>query len=342
MKVVAKENHVEADFSFSDEPPGSVQHKTNDQLKAISYDDNTANKGWSMPPLIEIKNLVKHYDDVHAVNNLSLSIPEGICFGLLGPNGAGKSTTIEVTEGILQPTSGEILYKGKPLGDDFREQAGIQFQATALQEFLTVKETLKMFHDFYDKTMPWDELVSLCDLGELLNRDNKHLSGGQRQRLLLALALVNDPEVLFLDEPTTGLDPQARRNFWDLVKLIRKRNKTIVLTTHYMDEAYELCDEIVIVDKGEIIAQGTPQALLKNHFGETIIQLPDSVLRDEVAQSLGLRYVIRNNWTEIQTSNTHTTIELLLNNHIPLNQLRLREWSLEDLFIALTGKQLRQ
>ncbi|MDH3327487.1 MAG: ABC transporter ATP-binding protein [Gammaproteobacteria bacterium] len=294
-----------------------------------------------MSTLIEIKNLVKHYGDVHAVNNLSLSIPRGICFGLLGPNGAGKSTTIEIAEGILQPTSGEIAYKGQPLGDKFREEAGIQFQATALQEFLTVKETIKMFYDLYDKTMPWDELISLCNLDELLGRDNKHLSGGQRQRLLLALALVNDPEVLFLDEPTTGLDPQARRNFWDLVKLIRARNKTIVLTTHYMDEAYELCDEIVIVDKGEIIAQGTPQSLLKNHFGETVIQLPDNVLTDQHAQSLGLRYVIRNNWTEIQTTNAHETIKQLLNADISLSQLRLREWSLEDLFIALTGKQLR-
>lgn len=294
-----------------------------------------------MPPLIEIKNLVKHYGDVHAVNGLSLSIPKGICFGLLGPNGAGKSTTIEITEGILQPTSGEILYKGQPIGDDFREQAGIQFQATALQEFLTVKETLKMFHDLYDKTMPWDELITLCDLEELLDRDNKNLSGGQRQRLLLALALANDPEVLFLDEPTTGLDPQARRNFWDLVKLIRSRDKTIVLTTHYMDEAYELCDEIVIVDKGKVIAQGTPQALLTNHFGDTIIQLPDSVLTDEKAKALNLRYVIQNNWTEVQTTDAHTTIELLLKNNISLSQLRLREWSLEDLFIALTGKQLR-
>jgi len=294
-----------------------------------------------MPSIIEIKNLVKHYGDVHAVNDISLSIPKGICFGLLGPNGAGKSTTIEITEGILEPSSGEILYKGQPLGDTFREQVGIQFQATALQEFLTVKETLKMFHDLYDKTMPWDELVTLCDLEELLDRDNKHLSGGQRQRLLLALALVNDPEVLFLDEPTTGLDPQARRNFWELVKLIRARNKTIVLTTHYMDEAYELCDEIVIVDKGKIIAQGTPKSLLKNHFGETIIQLPDSVLNDETAKSIGLRFVIKNNWTEIQSSDAHSTIELLLKHNISLSQLRLREWSLEDLFIALTGKQLR-
>lgn len=297
-----------------------------------------------MTTLMEIRNLVKHYDDVHAVNDLSLTIPKGICFGLLGPNGAGKSTTIEIAEGILKPTSGEVFYKGEQLENSscFKEEVGIQFQATALQEFLTVGETIKMFLDLYDKTMPWDELVDLCDLRELLDRDNQKLSGGQRQRLLLALALVNDPEVLFLDEPTTGLDPQARRNFWDLVKLIRARNKTIILTTHYMDEAYELCDDIVIIDKGKIIAQGTPQSLLKNHFGDTIIQLPDNILTDDIAKSLDLHYTIRNSWTEIQTSDAHKTIQTLLSANISLAQLRLREWSLEDLFIALTGKQLRQ
>ena len=295
-----------------------------------------------MAALIEIKHLVKHYGDVHAVNDLSLSIPQGICFGLLGPNGAGKSTTIEIAEGILDATSGEILYKAQSIGDSFRQEVGIQFQATALQEFLTVKETLKMFHDLYDNTMPWDELVKLCDLGELLDRDNKHLSGGQRQRLLLALALVNDPEVVFLDEPTTGLDPQARRNFWALIKLIRARNKTIVLTTHYMDEAYELCDEIVIVDKGKIIAQGTPQSLLKKHFGETIMQLPENILSASLAESLGLSFVVRDNAIEIQTSDTDAVIKKLIKANISLSQLRLREWSLEDLFIALTGKQLRQ
>jgi len=294
-----------------------------------------------MSAIIEIKNLVKHYGDVHAVNDLTLSIPQGICFGLLGPNGAGKSTTIEITEGILPATSGEILYKGKPLSDAFREQAGIQFQATELQEFLTVEETLRLFHDLYPKTMPMDELIELCNLDELLKRDNKNLSGGQRQRLLLALALVNNPEIVFLDEPTTGLDPQARRNFWDLIKLIRTRNKTIVLTTHYMDEAYELCDEIVIVDKGKIIAQGTPASLLTNHFGETIVQLPEKVLSESKAQELDFVSVTRNDWTEIQTKDTHQTIEKLLSANIPLSQIRLREWSLEDLFIALTGKQLR-
>lgn len=291
--------------------------------------------------IIEIKDLVKHYGDVKAVNGISLSIPQGICFGLLGPNGAGKTTTIEVVEGILAPTSGTVLYKGEPIGEQFRQEAGIQFQATSLQEFLTVRETIALFKSFYDNTMDWDELISLCALDELLERDNQKLSGGQRQRLLLALALVNDPELIFLDEPTTGLDPQARRNFWELVKSIRARNKTIILTTHYMEEAYELCDEIVIVDKGSIIAQGTPETLLKNHFGDTVIQLPESDIGNYLKGISTEQYNIVNGKVELQTHNTHQTLQALIEAGADLSYMKLRAWSLEDLFIALTGKKLR-
>lgn len=295
-----------------------------------------------MQPVIEINNLIKHYGDVHAVNDLSLNIPSHTCFGLLGPNGAGKSTTIEIAEGILQPTSGEVLYKGEKLGKQFQIEVGIQFQATALQEFLTVADTLRLFYNLYPNTMKWDELIDLCDLKELLKRDNKSLSGGERQRLLLALALVNDPEILFLDEPSTGLDPQARHNLWDLIKLIRARNKSIILTTHYMDEAYELCDEIVIIDKGKIIAQGAPKELLSHYFGETIIQLPKAILNAEKAKMLNLRYTLNNDWIDIQTNDTHQTLRTLFNADISLSQLRTREWSLEDLFITLTGKKLKE
>lgn len=296
-----------------------------------------------MQPIIEIKNLIKNYGDIHAVNNISFKISTGTCLGLLGPNGAGKSTTIEIAEGILKPTSGEILYKGKKLNKKFREETGIQFQTTALQDFLTVADTLNLFYSLYPNTMNWNDLVDLCDLRPLLKRDNKTLSGGQRQRLLLALALVNDPEVLFLDEPTSGLDPQARRNFWDVIKLIRARNKSIVLTTHYMDEAYELCDEILIIDKGEIIAQGTPKNLLSLYFGKTtILQLPEKILHEEKAKKFKLRYTIKDDWINIQTNDSHQTLFTLFNENISLSQLRTREWSLEDLFISLTGKQLRQ
>jgi len=294
-----------------------------------------------MMPIIEVKSLVKHYGEVEAVNGLDLQIQPGICFGLLGPNGAGKTTTIEMIEGILEPTSGDIFYQGESIGKRFRNEVGIQFQATALQEFLTVAETIQLFKRLYTKTMDWDELVSLCSLGDLLDRDNKQLSGGQRQRLLLALALVNDPQVIFLDEPTTGLDPQARRNFWELVRLIRQRHKTIILTTHYMEEAYELCDEIVIVDKGKIIAQGTPQTLLKSHFGDSIIQLPKADVDIDALANSSLKYAEQTEWVEIMTADVHQTLEALLTLGVSLTRMRLRAWSLEDLFIKLTGDKLR-
>ncbi len=192
--------------------------------------------------MIEIRNLVKEFPGVRAVNDVSFDVPAGVCFGLLGPNGAGKTTTIEIMEGIAKPTSGEVLYRGEPLGRRFRAEAGIQFQSTALQDYLTVREQLRLFASLYAKTLPVEELVKLCALESILDRDARRLSGGQRQRLLLAIALVNDPSVLFLDEPTTGMDPQARRRFWDLVHAIMDRGKTILVTTHYMEEAYVLCN----------------------------------------------------------------------------------------------------
>jgi len=295
-----------------------------------------------MTPIIEVKNLVKHYGDVKAVNDLSFAIKPGICFGLLGPNGAGKSTTIEMIEGVLEPTSGEMFYRGDVIGERFKNEVGIQFQATSLQEFLTVRETLLFFKRLYTKTLEWDELVQLCSLEDLLDRDNKKLSGGQRQRLLLALALVNDPQIVFLDEPTTGLDPQARRNFWDLVRLVKSRNKTIILTTHYMEEANELCDEVLIIDKGKIISQGTPDVLLDNHFGHSIVQIPITEMPVDVLSRLSIRHLVRDNWVEFQTPNQQQTIEQLLQLGISLSGMRIRSWSLEDLFLELTGKALRQ
>src|ERR1700758_3792470 len=227
-----------------------------------------------MIPILEVRNLIKRYPNVNAVDGVSFSVPEGICFGLLGPNGAGKTTTIEVKEGILTPTSGEVLYRGELLGPRFREEAGILFQKTALQDFLTVRQTLTMFRGLYDKGLDVDDVIQLCALEKLAERDNRKLSGGQQQRLLLAIALVNDPAILFLDEPTTGLDPQARRNFWELIQSIKARRKSIILTTHYMDEAELLCDEIVILDGGHLIARGGPRQLLQEHFEEVLLDLP--------------------------------------------------------------------
>jgi ABC-2 type transport system ATP-binding protein len=289
-----------------------------------------------MTTIISAVKLVKHYPGVIAVDGINLDIPQGICFGLLGPNGAGKTTTIEILEGIHQATSGQVLYKGEPLGSKYREEVGIQFQHTALQEFLTVRETLQMFEQLYQRTMPLKEIIELCSLQELLDRDTRKLSGGQRQRLLLGLALVNDPEIIFLDEPTTGLDPQARRNFWDLVTLVKSRNKTILLTTHYMEEAYALCDEIAIMDRGRIVSRGTPAQLLADHFGDVILQIPLADAGDRLS-SLGLRTVQAGDTMEIRTNRLHDTLKLLMENGVNLDRLHIRAWTLEDLFINVTG-----
>jgi ABC-2 type transport system ATP-binding protein len=293
-----------------------------------------------MMSVIEVKDMVKTFPGVKAVDNVSLTIEQGICFGLLGPNGAGKTTLIEIVEGIQASDSGSTLYKGAPVGARFRKEAGIQFQVTSLQEFLTVRETLRLFKNLYPVTMDMDEVVRLCALGEFLDRDTRKLSGGQRQRLLMALAIINDPEVLFLDEPTTGLDPQSRRNFWELINLIKSRNKTIVLTTHYMDEAYTLCDEIAIMDRGKIVAQGTPEHLLKEHFDDVVLQFP---VEDVVGklEGLGLCASGQHDWCEIQTHDVDATIRTLLERGVSLNRMNIRSWNLEDLFIALTGKDLR-
>ena len=277
---------------------------------------------------------------MNAVDGVSFSVPEGICFGLLGPNGAGKTTTIEVMEGILTATSGEVLYRGESARSRFREEAGILFQKTALQDFLTVRQTLTMFRSLYDRGLDVEEIIKLCALEKLAGRDNRKLSGGQQQRLLLAIALVNDPAILFLDEPTTGLDPQARRNFWDLIQSIKARNKTIILTTHYMDEAELLCDDIAIMDGGRIIARGGPRQLLQEHFEEVLLELPREDFPD-TARHLPLKIIESSHHVEIATQDLESTLRTLLDAKVPLKHLRVRPPNLEDLFLELTGKELR-
>jgi ABC-2 type transport system ATP-binding protein len=291
-------------------------------------------------PILEVRNLIKHYPNVTAVNGLSLAVPEGICFGLLGPNGAGKTTTIEIMEGILEATSGEVRYRGAPLDQRFREEAGILFQKTALQDFLTVRQSITLFRGLYSRGLSVDDVIRMCALEKLESRDNRKLSGGQQQRLLLAIALVNDPSVLFLDEPTTGLDPQARRNFWSLIQSIKERKKTIILTTHYMEEAELLCDEIAIVDGGRIIAQGPPRRLLQEHFAEVMLELPKQDFPVS-ARSLPLRIIDIAERIEITTDDLDGTLRTLIDAHVPLNNLRIRPANLEDLFLELTGKELR-
>jgi ABC-2 type transport system ATP-binding protein len=292
------------------------------------------------PALLEVRDLVKQYPAATAVAGVSFSVPEGVCFGLLGPNGAGKTTTVEIMEGILPPTSGEVRYRGEPLGARFREEAGILFQKTALQDFLTVRQSIALFRGLYDRGLAVDEVLRLCALESLAGRDSRKLSGGQQQRLLLAIALVNDPAVLFLDEPTTGLDPQARRNFWELVQSIKAQRKTIILTTHYMEEAELLCDEIVILDRGRIVAQGPPRRLLHEHFAEVLLELPRQEF-PPAARELPLRILDASDRVEITTDDLEGTLRTLLAAKVPLSNLRIRPANLEDLFLELTGTELR-
>ncbi len=243
-------------------------------------------------------------------------------------------------EGVTVPTSGEVLYYGEPLGARFRAEAGIQFQKTALQDFLTVRETLQLFRRLYPRGRDVDELIRLCALEQVADRDNRKLSGGQTQRLLLAIALANDPQVLFLDEPTTGLDPQARHNFWDLIRSIKAERRTVLLTTHYMEEAYFLCDSIAIMDRGRIIAEGQPSRLLKEHFEDVVLELPREDFRGETSD-FPLPLLIANERVEISTPDVERALRALLDRGIPLRHLRIRPRNLEDLFLELTGRELR-
>lgn len=215
--------------------------------------------------IIEVRNLKKSYNKHIAVNNISFNIVKGSCFGLLGPNGAGKTTTVEMLENIITPDSGSVLYKGRNRDRLFNQEIGIQFQHTELLNYLSVEETLKTFAAFYHNPLSISEILSLCTLENIRKNMNNKISGGQRQRLLLALALLNDPELLFLDEPSTGLDPHARKNIWEIIQDMKSKGKTIVLTTHYMEEAESLCDYILIMDDGHIIAEGPPAVLIETH-----------------------------------------------------------------------------
>ena len=292
-----------------------------------------------MSSLVSVNNLSKSYADVEAVRGIGFRVDRGQCFGLLGPNGAGKTTTLEMLEGIISPSGGEIHFRGAPRDHRFKQEIGIQFQSTSLQDFLTVRESLQLFAALYDKHVALETLVERCELGTFVDRDTRKLSGGQRQRLLLAIALVNDPTLLFLDEPTTGLDPQSRRNFWRLIESIRADGKTIILTTHYMEEAQRLCDQIAIMDDGCIIAEGPPKQLLGEHFPTSVIRLPRQALADvgriPGAQPSGHGEI------EIFTDDVTSTLAQLDSAGAPLHGLRIESPTLEDLFLKLTGHALR-
>ena len=292
-----------------------------------------------MTHLLEAIDLVKTFPGVRAVDGVSFKVERGQCFGLLGPNGAGKTTTMEMLEGISRPLSGAILYQGRALDRSYREEIGIQFQTTALQDFQTVRESLRMVTSLYRRSADIDELIDLCNLEDILDRDTRKLSGGQRQRLLLAVALVNDPKLVFLDEPTTGLDPQARRNFWGLIEMVLRRGKTVVLTTHYMEEAQLLCDDIIIVDKGRIIARGEPTALVRQHLPAMIARLPASAWPADVAMPDNSD--LRNGFIEIIADEENALLDQLEQSGADLGELKIEAPTLEDLFLKLTGHALR-
>lgn len=288
---------------------------------------------------IQATDLHKEYPGVKAVDGISFEVLEGRCFGLLGPNGAGKTTTLEMLEGISTPSAGKVLYLGRSLDRAFCEEIGIQFQSTALQDFQTVGEALTMFASLYSTTADVDDLIELCNLQDILHRDTRKLSGGQRQRLLLAIALVNDPKLVFLDEPTTGLDPQARRNFWGLIEQVLEQGKTVVLTTHYMEEAQQLCDDIIIVDKGKVIARGTPEQLVSEHLAARVLRLPQRALPDQTALPQGAE--LRSGFVEVFTNSPDTVKTELQSSGADLRDLKVEKPNLEDLFLKLTGHGLR-
>lgn len=294
-----------------------------------------------MAAILEVHNLTKSFRSLTAVDDVSFAISQGACFGLLGPNGAGKTTTIEIIENIKKPTSGTVLYKGKPRDREFSKQTGIQFQSTALMDYLKTREVLALFAQLYPHSQPMDYLIELCQLEDFLETYATKLSGGQRQRLLLAIALVNDPEVLFLDEPTTGLDPQSRRNFWSLIHEIKRRGKTVLLTTHYMEEAELLCDQLVIMDKGKIIADGSPQDLLQKHFDHSYVCIDRQDFHCET-NALSGSVEVREDGIAIATSAIEKTLSELVSLNVNLRSLRVRNPSLDDLFLKLTGHHLRE
>ncbi len=302
---------------------------------------------------IRCRGLVKRYPpDVLAVDGLDLEIRRGECFGLLGPNGAGKTTTIEVLEGLLPPTAGEIEVLGRRWDrhpHELRERLGITLQETRLPERLTVEEILRLFRSFYGRGRTVDEVLGLVALEDKRAARYERLSGGQKQRLAVACALVSDPELLFLDEPTTGLDPQSRRQLWSVVEEARRSGHTVLLTTHYMDEAERLCDRVAIVDHGKVIALGTPRELVARVVGHEVVEFeaPQDGVDEAGLRALpGVEAVRREGaaWS-VTVSGLHVAVPALLGHldarGVPLTSLSTHRASLEDVFVTLTGRRLR-
>ena len=305
-------------------------------------------------PVIEVKNLVKTYGPVTAVNDISFSIRQSEIFGMLGPNGAGKTTTVEILEGLRSADSGRVSVLGMDVDKaslKIKQRIGIQLQAPSLLPLLKVDEILDMFAGLYQQSLPVDQVLGILDLEESRHVLVKNLSGGQQQRLSVAMALVNDPELVFLDEPTTGLDPQARRGLWAAIEDMKGRGKTIFITTHYMDEAERLCDRVAIVDYGKIIALGTPHKLIMNSFEEKAIQFELEYQEPEIVwENLpGItRVATDGNEVVLYSGDIPVTMSAVLrlveekNLTGQLKDLHVREASLEDVFLEMTGRRIRE
>ena len=302
-------------------------------------------------PAIRCRRLVKDYGALRAVNGLDLQVDAGECFGLLGPNGAGKTTTVEILEGLLPATSGEVELLGRTWQADadwLRQRLGISLQETNLPDKLTVEETLRLFRSFYPAGPEVKDLLQLVLLTDKRRTWFAKLSGGQRQRLAVACALVGDPELLFLDEPTTGLDPQSRRQLWGLIQRFKAEGRTILLTTHYMEEAQRLCDRVAIIDKGQVIALGTPRALIQSLGGTDVVEFTcDGSVEDTSMSALPGVHAVkhRSDGLSLTVEQLHKTLPLLLA-HLQktgrtLTGLSTHHATLEDVFVNLTGRQLR-
>ena len=305
-----------------------------------------------MSMVVIVKNLIKRYGQLIAVNDVSFSIEKGEVFGLLGPNGAGKTTTVEMIEGLRKPDSGSIEVCGIDALREpgkIKEIIGVQLQSTTLYDKIRVKEVIDLFGSYYRKSIPTEDILNEVSLVDKKDSFVETLSGGLKQRLAMALALVNDPEILFLDEPTTGLDPQARRNVWEVVENLKGRGKTIILTTHYMEEAEQLCQRVGIIDQGKIIAMDTPRNLIANSGLESAVEfscVPEE--QDKMLQKLaGIGKISKqdNNRFVIHTKESSRILQQLARisseSNLNLKNITVREATLEDVFLSLTGKRLR-
>lgn len=307
-------------------------------------------------PVLEVRHLKKSFGSIHAVKDISFQVNPGEIFTIIGPNGAGKTTTLEMIEGLVQPDQGEIVFgdlNWKQHSVQIKKMIGVQPQTSAMFELLTPEENLNLFATFYDKAKSTEEILQLVNLTDHRKNQVKKLSGGQRQRLAIGLAMISDPDIIFLDEPTTGLDPQARRNIWDIVLALKNLGKTIILTTHYMEEAEKLSDRVCIVDSGLIVTLDTPSALIGQLTKEREIRL--SFIDGEAAASeaelfsTNLDSVTRTEregtslkvWSTSPEDLLYDFFKFTKEKEFKVDQISIHEMSLEDVFIAFTGKEWR-